>query len=89
MAFKKKKPDPPHNLTRRRRSAQRQLVERRRIFPIMSMSAFASWSPFKKLIVISSKGSVKVADRSPFKIHRELKSILGRRDHQGHRTWSW
>ncbi|GFN93763.1 Zinc-dependent peptidases, insulinase domain-containing protein [Plakobranchus ocellatus] len=25
----------------------------------------------------SSKGSAKVADRSPFKIHRELKSILG------------
>ncbi|GFO46965.1 hypothetical protein PoB_007347000 [Plakobranchus ocellatus] len=28
-------------------------------------------------MVISSKGSAKVADRSPFKIHRELKSILG------------
>ncbi|GFN74898.1 Gag-like protein [Plakobranchus ocellatus] len=28
-------------------------------------------------MVISSKGSAKVADRSPFKIHRELKLILG------------
>ncbi|GFO15218.1 hypothetical protein PoB_004172300 [Plakobranchus ocellatus] len=28
-------------------------------------------------MVISSKGSAKVADRSPFKIHRDLKSILG------------
>ncbi|GFO46829.1 RNA-directed DNA polymerase from mobile element jockey [Plakobranchus ocellatus] len=28
-------------------------------------------------MVISSRGSAKVADRSPFKIHRELKSILG------------
>ncbi|GFO02343.1 RNA-directed DNA polymerase from mobile element jockey [Plakobranchus ocellatus] len=28
-------------------------------------------------MVISSKRSAKVADRSPFKIHRELKSILG------------
>ncbi|GFO08400.1 RNA-directed DNA polymerase from mobile element jockey [Plakobranchus ocellatus] len=41
------------------------------------MSPFAGWSPFKKFMVISSKGSAKVADRSPFKIHRELKSILG------------
>ncbi|GFN82299.1 retrovirus-related pol polyprotein from type-1 retrotransposable element r1 [Plakobranchus ocellatus] len=44
---------------------------------LMSVSPFAGWSPFKKFIVISSKGSAKVADRSPFKIHRELKSILG------------
>ncbi|GFO45336.1 RNA-directed DNA polymerase from mobile element jockey [Plakobranchus ocellatus] len=43
----------------------------------MSVSPFAGWSPFKKFMVISSKGSAKVADRSPFKIHRELKSILG------------
>ncbi|GFO17388.1 Gag-like protein [Plakobranchus ocellatus] len=28
-------------------------------------------------MVISSRGSVKVADRPHFKIHRELKSILG------------
>ncbi|GFO25224.1 RNA-directed DNA polymerase from mobile element jockey [Plakobranchus ocellatus] len=28
-------------------------------------------------MVISSRGSAKVADRLPFKIHRELKSILG------------
>ncbi|GFN97255.1 hypothetical protein PoB_002376100 [Plakobranchus ocellatus] len=28
-------------------------------------------------MVISSRGSAKVADRSPFKIRRELKSILG------------
>ncbi|GFN89422.1 hypothetical protein PoB_001592800 [Plakobranchus ocellatus] len=28
-------------------------------------------------MVISSRGSAKVADRSPFKIHRDLKSILG------------
>ncbi|GFO25730.1 hypothetical protein PoB_005223500 [Plakobranchus ocellatus] len=41
------------------------------------MSAFASLSPFKKIMVISSKGSAKVADRSPFKMHRELKLILG------------
>ncbi|GFO21225.1 RNA-directed DNA polymerase from mobile element jockey [Plakobranchus ocellatus] len=44
---------------------------------LMSVSPFAGWSPFKKFMVISSKGSAKVADRSPFKIHRELKSILG------------
>ncbi|GFO34109.1 RNA-directed DNA polymerase from mobile element jockey [Plakobranchus ocellatus] len=44
---------------------------------LMSVSPFAGWSPFKKFMVISSKGSGKVADRSPFKIHRELKSILG------------
>ncbi|GFN91654.1 hypothetical protein PoB_001816000 [Plakobranchus ocellatus] len=31
----------------------------------------------QNFLVISSKGSAKVADRSPFKIHRELKSILG------------
>ncbi|GFN94964.1 RNA-directed DNA polymerase from mobile element jockey [Plakobranchus ocellatus] len=43
----------------------------------MSVSPFAGWSPFKEFMVISSKGSAKVADRSPFKIHRELKSILG------------
>ncbi|GFO04507.1 RNA-directed DNA polymerase from mobile element jockey [Plakobranchus ocellatus] len=44
---------------------------------LMSVSPFAGWSPFKKFMVISSKGSAKVADRSPFKIHRELKSIQG------------
>ncbi|GFO03549.1 RNA-directed DNA polymerase from mobile element jockey [Plakobranchus ocellatus] len=44
---------------------------------LMSVSPFASWSPFTKFMLISSKGSAKVADRSPFKIHRELKSILG------------
>ncbi|GFO13719.1 ubiquitin-protein ligase e3b [Plakobranchus ocellatus] len=44
---------------------------------LTSASPFAGWSPFKKFMVISSKGSAKVADRSPFKIHRELKSILG------------
>ncbi|GFN81301.1 RNA-directed DNA polymerase from mobile element jockey [Plakobranchus ocellatus] len=44
---------------------------------LMSISYFAGWSPFKKFMVISSRGSAKVADRSPFKIHRELKSILG------------
>ncbi|GFO49475.1 proteasome subunit beta type [Plakobranchus ocellatus] len=43
---------------------------------LMNMSPFAGWSLFKKFMVISSKGSAKVADRSPFKIHRELKSIL-------------
>ncbi|GFO39496.1 RNA-directed DNA polymerase from mobile element jockey [Plakobranchus ocellatus] len=43
----------------------------------MSVSPFAGWSPLKKFLMISSKGSAKVADRSPFKIHRELKSILG------------
>ncbi|GFO37946.1 hypothetical protein PoB_006445100 [Plakobranchus ocellatus] len=44
---------------------------------LMSVSLFGGWSPFKKFMVISSKGSANVADRSPFKIHRELKSILG------------
>ncbi|GFO26973.1 RNA-directed DNA polymerase from mobile element jockey [Plakobranchus ocellatus] len=44
---------------------------------LMSVSPFSGWSPFKKFMVISSKGSANVADRSPFKIHRELKSILG------------
>ncbi|GFO44336.1 ribonuclease hi [Plakobranchus ocellatus] len=44
---------------------------------LMSMSPFAGWSPFKEFMVISSKGSAKVADRSSFNIHRELKSILG------------
>ncbi|GFN89047.1 RNA-directed DNA polymerase from mobile element jockey [Plakobranchus ocellatus] len=44
---------------------------------LMSVSPFSGWSPFKKCMVISSKGSAKMADRSPFKIHRELKSILG------------
>ncbi|GFO42414.1 RNA-directed DNA polymerase from mobile element jockey [Plakobranchus ocellatus] len=44
---------------------------------LMNMSPFTGCSPFKKFMVISSKGSTKVADRSPFKIHRELKSILG------------
>ncbi|GFO24244.1 RNA-directed DNA polymerase from mobile element jockey [Plakobranchus ocellatus] len=44
---------------------------------LMSMSPFAGWSPFKNFMVISSKGSAKVADRSPFKIHKELKSIVG------------
>ncbi|GFO15002.1 hypothetical protein PoB_004150700 [Plakobranchus ocellatus] len=44
---------------------------------LMSVSPFSGWSPFKKFVVISSKGSAKVADRSPFKIHRELKSFLG------------
>ncbi|GFO07498.1 Gag-like protein [Plakobranchus ocellatus] len=44
---------------------------------LMSVSPFASWSPFKKIMVISSRGPAKVADRSPFKIHWELKSILG------------
>ncbi|GFO18977.1 RNA-directed DNA polymerase from mobile element jockey [Plakobranchus ocellatus] len=45
---------------------------------LMSVSPFSGWSPFKKFMVLSSKGSAKVADRSPFKIHyRELKSILG------------
>ncbi|GFO50067.1 hypothetical protein PoB_007657200 [Plakobranchus ocellatus] len=44
---------------------------------LMSVSPFAGWSPFKKFMVISFKGSAKVADRSTFKIHRELKSILG------------
>ncbi|GFO46816.1 hypothetical protein PoB_007332100 [Plakobranchus ocellatus] len=43
----------------------------------MSVSPFAGWSPFKKFMVISSKGSAKMADRSPFKIHRELNLILG------------
>ncbi|GFN80250.1 RNA-directed DNA polymerase from mobile element jockey [Plakobranchus ocellatus] len=44
---------------------------------LMSMSPFAGWSPFKTCMVNNSKGSAKVADRSSFKIHRELKSILG------------
>ncbi|GFO37531.1 RNA-directed DNA polymerase from mobile element jockey [Plakobranchus ocellatus] len=44
---------------------------------LMSTSTFAGWSPLKKIMVISSKGSAKVADRSPFKIHRKLRSILG------------
>ncbi|GFO40538.1 NADP dehydrogenase [ubiquinone] iron-sulfur protein 8, mitochondrial [Plakobranchus ocellatus] len=44
---------------------------------LMSVSPFSGWSPFKKFMAISSKGSAKVADTSPFKIHRELKSILG------------
>ncbi|GFO00765.1 Gag-like protein [Plakobranchus ocellatus] len=43
---------------------------------LMSVSLFAGWLPFKKSMVISSKGSAQVVDRSPFKIHRELKSIL-------------
>ncbi|GFO31829.1 hypothetical protein PoB_005833400 [Plakobranchus ocellatus] len=34
---------------------------------LMSVSPFAGWSPFKKFIVISSKGSAKVIDRSPLK----------------------
>ncbi|GFO25046.1 hypothetical protein PoB_005155100 [Plakobranchus ocellatus] len=46
---------------------------------LMSVSSFASWSPLKKFMVISTKGSAKVADRSHFKIHRELKSILATR----------
>ncbi|GFO12736.1 hypothetical protein PoB_003924100 [Plakobranchus ocellatus] len=47
-------------------------------FPtLMSVSPFAGGSPFKQIMVISSKGSAKAADRSPFKIHREVKSILG------------
>ncbi|GFN87446.1 RNA-directed DNA polymerase from mobile element jockey [Plakobranchus ocellatus] len=44
---------------------------------LMSVSPFAGWSPFKKFMVISSRRSAKVANRSPFKIHKELKSILG------------
>ncbi|GFO26801.1 Gag-like protein [Plakobranchus ocellatus] len=44
---------------------------------LMNMSPFARWSPFKKFMVISSRGSAKVADMSPFKIHWVLKSILG------------
>ncbi|GFO14913.1 hypothetical protein PoB_004141800 [Plakobranchus ocellatus] len=44
---------------------------------LMSVSPFLGWSPFKKFMVISSKRSAKVADRSPFKIYRKLKSILG------------
>ncbi|GFO25211.1 hypothetical protein PoB_005171600 [Plakobranchus ocellatus] len=43
----------------------------------MNTSPFAGWSPFKKFVVISSRGSAKEADRTPFRIHRELKSILG------------
>ncbi|GFO40873.1 RNA-directed DNA polymerase from mobile element jockey [Plakobranchus ocellatus] len=43
----------------------------------MSVSPFAGWSLFKIFMVISSRGSAKVADRSPFKIHWELNSILG------------
>ncbi|GFO30461.1 hypothetical protein PoB_005696600 [Plakobranchus ocellatus] len=73
---------------RRRRPAQRQLVglglvsvaSKRKVEDLpalMSMSPFANWSPFKKFMVISLKGSAKVANRSPFKIHRELKLILG------------
>ncbi|GFN87213.1 RNA-directed DNA polymerase from mobile element jockey [Plakobranchus ocellatus] len=44
---------------------------------LISVSPFAGWSPFKNFMVITSRGAAKVADRSPFKIHRELKSILG------------
>ncbi|GFO05819.1 hypothetical protein PoB_003232400 [Plakobranchus ocellatus] len=43
---------------------------------LMSMSYFANWSPLKIFMVISSKRSAEVADGSPLKIHRELKSIL-------------
>ncbi|GFN90352.1 hypothetical protein PoB_001685800 [Plakobranchus ocellatus] len=43
----------------------------------MSVSPFAGWSTFKNFMVMSLRGSAKVANRSPFKIHRELKSILG------------
>ncbi|GFN74857.1 Gag-like protein [Plakobranchus ocellatus] len=43
----------------------------------MSGSSFEGWSPFKNFMVISSKGSAKVADRLPFKTHMELKLILG------------
>ncbi|GFO26998.1 hypothetical protein PoB_005350300 [Plakobranchus ocellatus] len=43
----------------------------------MSVFPFAGWSPFTKFMVISLKGSAKVAGRSPFKIHREMNSILG------------
>ncbi|GFO48671.1 hypothetical protein PoB_007517600 [Plakobranchus ocellatus] len=66
---------------RRRSLAWRQLVASNRKAEdpptLMSVSPFAAWSLFKTLMVISSLGSAKVADRSPFKIHRELKSILG------------
>ncbi|GFO04529.1 RNA-directed DNA polymerase from mobile element jockey [Plakobranchus ocellatus] len=41
------------------------------------MSSFAGWSLFKKFMVISSKGFAKVADRSPCKVHKKMKSILG------------
>ncbi|GFO45317.1 hypothetical protein PoB_007182200 [Plakobranchus ocellatus] len=40
------------------------------------LSPSTSWSPFKIFMVISSKGPAEVADRSPFKIQSELKSIL-------------
>ncbi|GFO27740.1 hypothetical protein PoB_005424500 [Plakobranchus ocellatus] len=47
------------------------------LLTMMSISPFVDWSPFKIFVMISLRGSAKVADRSPFKIHRELKSILG------------
>ncbi|GFO40544.1 hypothetical protein PoB_006704900 [Plakobranchus ocellatus] len=39
---------------------------------LMSVSPFAGWSPFKKFMVISSKG---------------VEVDSGRRDHRGHQTW--
>ncbi|GFO19271.1 hypothetical protein PoB_004577600 [Plakobranchus ocellatus] len=44
---------------------------------LMSVSPFTGWSPFRKFMVICLKGSAKVAGSSPYKIRRELKSILG------------
>ncbi|GFO13694.1 hypothetical protein PoB_004019900 [Plakobranchus ocellatus] len=44
---------------------------------LMSMSPFSGWSLFKKFMVISTRGSAMVADRSPFKIHRDVNLILG------------
>ncbi|GFO27410.1 RNA-directed DNA polymerase from mobile element jockey [Plakobranchus ocellatus] len=43
---------------------------------LMSVYRFVNWSLFKTFMVINSRGSAKVADRSSFNIHRELKLIL-------------
>ncbi|GFO29677.1 retrovirus-related pol polyprotein from type-1 retrotransposable element r1 [Plakobranchus ocellatus] len=88
QATDKAMPPAPHNITvvKARGAASVESKRKAEDLPtLMSVSPFSGWSPFKKFMVISSRGSAEVADRSPFKIHRELKSILG--DHRGHQTW--
>ncbi|GFN84497.1 Gag-like protein [Plakobranchus ocellatus] len=67
----------PQNPTSRRSLAQRQLVGLSLLPAKGRRRTFLHGLVTIQLMVISSKGYAKVANRSIFNIHRELKSILG------------